>query len=215
MPTPTHSPSRPIRLHWNPVSGHAHRVELFLSLLGLPFERVPVDFMKAEHKSPAFLALNLFGQLPVIEDGDLVLADSNAILTYLALTYDASGTWLPRDAVGAAHVQRWLSIAAGPLAYGPAAARVCVLFGRPVDQAQREAAARLFVVMEKHLSTQDHLAAAHPTIADVALYSYTAHAPEGGVSLAPYPRLRAWLARIEALPGFVDLVRSPVPEATA
>ena len=215
MPTATHSPSRPIRLYWNPVSGHAHRVELFLSLLGLPFERVPVDFMKAEHKSPAFLALNPLGQLPVIEDGELVLADSNAILTYLALAYDAGGVWLPRDAIGAARVQRWLSIAAGPLAYGPAAARVCVLFGRPIDQAPRDAAARLFVVMEKHLSTQDYLAATHPTIADVALYSYTAHAPEGGVSLAPYPQLRAWLARIEALPGFVGLVRSPVPEATA
>lgn len=215
MPTPAHSPSRPIRLHWNPVSGHAHRVELFLSLLGLPFERIPVDFAKAEHKSAAFLALNPFGQLPVIEDGGLVIPDSNAILTYLALTYDVGGSWLPRDALDAARVQRWLSVAAGPLAYGPAAARVGVLFGRPVDQAQRDAAARLFVLMEQHLSAQLFLAAAHPTIADVALYSYTAHAPEGGVSLARYPQLRAWLARIEDLPGFVGLVRSPVAEATA
>ncbi|MEP7298678.1 MAG: glutathione S-transferase [Burkholderiales bacterium] len=211
----THSPSGPIKLHWNPVSGHVHRVELFLSLLGLPFEKVAVDFGKAEHKSPAFLALNPFGQLPVIEDGGLVLADSNAILTYLALAYDADGHWLPRDPVGAARVQRWLSVAAGPLAYGPAAARVCALFGRPIDQAQRDAAARLFKVMEQQLSTQPFLAAANPTIADVALYSYTAHAPEGGVSLAPYPNLGAWLARIEALPGFVGLMRSPVPEATA
>lgn len=210
-----HSPLRPIRLHWNPVSGHAHRVELFLSLLGLPVEKRTVDFLKGEHRSPAFLALNPFGQVPVIEDGELVLADSNAILTYLALTCDAGGSWLPRDAIGAARVQRWLSVAAGPLAYGPAAARVCVLFGRPLDQAQRDAAARLFVVMEKHLATNAFLASAHPTIADIAMYSYTAHAPEGGVSLASYPQLRAWLARIEALPGFVGLVRSPVPEATA
>lgn len=214
-PAPAHSPSRPIRLHWNPVSGHAHRVELFLSLLGLPFEKLPVDFMKGEHKSPAFRALNPFGQVPVIEDGELVLADSNAILTYLALAYDAGGAWLPGDAIGAARVQRWLSVAAGPLAYGPAAARVCMLFGRPLDQAQRDAAARLFVLMEQHLATRAFLAAAHPTIADIAMYSYTAHAPEGGVSLAPYPKLRAWLARIEALPGFVGLMHSPVPEATA
>ena len=204
-----------MRLHWNAVSGHAHRVELFLSLLGLPFEKIAVDFRKAEHKSPAFLAINPFGQLPVIEDGDLVLPDSNAILTYLALAYDAEGSWLPRDPVGAARVQRWLSVAAGPLAYGPAAARACVLFDRPIDQSQRDAAARLFTLMEQQLSTQAFLAAAHPTIADVALYSYTAHAPEGGVSLAPYPKLRAWLARVEALPRFVGLVRSPVPEATA
>ena len=136
----TDSPTRPIRLHCHPLSGHVHRVELFLSLLGLPVEKIPVDLLRAEHKTAPFLALNAFGQVPVIEDGDVVLADSNAILVYLAMTYDSSGQWLPRDAVGAARVQRWLSIAAGPLAYGPAAARVAVVFGRPVDQAPRDAA---------------------------------------------------------------------------
>ena len=214
----THSPDSPlrtIRLHGHPLSGHSHRVELFLSLLNLPFEKVSVDLARAEHKQAAFLALNPFGQLPVIEDGDRVLADSNAILVYLALSFDANGYWLPRDAIGAARVQRWLSVAAGQLAHGPAVARVAVVFGRPVDQAPRDAAARLFVLMEQQLATQPFLAAPHPTIADVALYSYTAHAPEGGVSLAPYPQLRQWLARIEAMPGFVGLVRSAVPEATA
>jgi len=176
---------------------------------------VGVDLSQAEHKSLAFLALNPFGQLPVLEAGDLVLADSNAILVYLALTHDAGGEWLPRDAIGAARVQRWLSVAAGQLAGGPAAARAAVLFGRPIDQAPRDAAARLFALMEQHLTTQPFFAAPHPTIADVALYSYTAHAPEGGVNLAPYPRLRQWLERIEALPGFVGLVHSAVPAATA
>jgi glutathione S-transferase len=209
------SPLRTIRLHGHPLSGHVHRVELFLSLLGLPFEKVKVDMVRGEHKRPDFLALNPFGQLPVLEHGELVLADSNAILVYLALSSDASGRWLPRDATGAAQVQRWLSVAAGQLFSGPAAARVAVLFGRPVDQAPRDAAARLFALIERQLATQAFLAAPHPTIADVALYSYTAHAPEGGVSLAPYPQLRQWLARIEALPGFVGMLRSAVPEATA
>ena len=209
------SPLRTIRLHGHPLSGHVHRAELFMSLLGLPFEKIMVDLTCGEHKQPAFLALNPFGQLPVIEDGDFVLADSNAILVYLALTFDASGRWLPRDAIGAACVQRWLSVAAGQLAHGPAAARVAVLFGRPVEQGPRDAAARLFALMEQQLAAQPFLAAPHPTIADVALYSYTAHAPEGGVSLAPYPQLQQWLARIEALPGFVGMQRSAVPEATA
>ncbi|HEY4068513.1 MAG TPA: glutathione S-transferase [Burkholderiaceae bacterium] len=209
------SPLRPIRLHSHPLSGHVHRVELFLSLLGLPFEKVHVDLACAEQKGPAFLALNPFGQLPVIEDGELVIADSNAILVYLATTYDAGTRWLPRDALGAARVQRWLSVAAGPLAYGPAVARVAVVFGRPVEQAPRDASAQLFGLIEGQLATQEFIAAPHPTIADLALYAYTAHAPEGGVSLARYPRLRGWLARIEALPRFVGLVRSPVPEATA
>ena len=209
------SPLRPIRLHGHPLSGHVHRVELFLSLLGLPFEKVMVDLARGEHKRPAFLALNPFGQLPVIADGELVLADSNAILVYLALAYDASAQWLPRDAMGAARVQRWLSVAAGQLAHGPAAARVAAVFGRPPEQAPRDAAARLFALMDSHLAAQDFLAAPHPTLADVALYTYTAHAPEGGVSLAPYPQLRQWLARIEALPRFVGMTRSALIEATA
>lgn len=197
----------PIRLYQHPLSGHAHRVRLFLSLLHLPFEEVLVDFAKGEQRKPEFLALNPFGQVPVIQDGDITLADSNAILTYLALRYDDSGQWLPRDPVGSARVQRWLSVAAGPLVNGPGNARVNVLFGRPQDERCGEIAAQLFQRMEAHLASSPYLAAAHPTIADIALYSYTSHAPEGGVSLEPYPQLRAWLARIEALPGYVSMVR--------
>jgi glutathione S-transferase len=197
----------PIRLYQHPLSGHAHRVKLFLSLLHLPFDEVLVDFAKGEQRQPEFLALNLFGQVPVIQDGEVTLADSNAILTYLALRYDDSGRWLPRDPVGSARVQRWLSVAAGPLVNGPGNARVNVLFGRPQDERCGEIAAQLFQHMDAHLATSPYLAAAHPTIADLALYSYTSHAPEGGVSLEPYPQLRAWLARIEALPGYVSMIR--------
>lgn len=197
----------PIRLYQHPLSGHAHRVRLFLSLLQLPFDEVLVDFAKGEQRKPEFLALNPFGQVPVIQDGDITLADSNAILTYLALRYDDSGQWLPRDPVGSARVQRWLSVAAGPLVNGPGNARVNVLFGRPQDERCGEIAAQLFQRMESHLASSPYLAAGHPTIADIALYSYTSHAPEGGVSLEPYPQLQAWLARIEALPGYVSMVR--------
>jgi glutathione S-transferase len=198
-----------IRLHRVPLSGHAHRVELMLSLLGLPFESVEVDLAGGAHKTPAFLAMNPFGQVPVIEDGEATLADSNAILVYLATRYDTSGRWLPRDPLGAAAVQRWLSVAAGELVNGPGLARVEVLFKRPRDPQRHRLAARLFEVMEAHLAQQEWLAGTAPTIADIALYTYTAHAPEGGVSLQPYPRLRRWLARIEALPGFVGMRRSP------
>lgn len=209
--TPSH-PARPIRLFHHPLSGHVHRVELFLSLLGLPCEKVAVDFSKGEHRTPAFLARNPFGQLPVIEDGDLTIADSNAILVYLARRYDASGAWLPADAMGAAQVQRWFSVAAGPLASGPGAARVAVLFGRPRAPAPLQTALTLFALMEAHLARQAFLIGAAPTLADISLYSYTAHAPEGGVPLDAYPSLRAWLARIEALPGFVGMRRSPAAE---
>lgn len=196
-----------IHLYQFPLSGHAHRVKLFLSLLRLPFEETLVDLTKGAHKRPEFLALNPFGQVPVIQDGDVTLADSNAILTYLALRYDESGRWLPRDPLGAAKVQRWLSVAAGPLVNGPGDARVNVLFGRPQDERCAQIAAQLFQRLDAHLATSPYLAAEHPTIADIALYTYTSHAPEGGVSLEPYPQLRAWLARIEALPGYVSMPR--------
>jgi len=207
--TDTPKPARPIRLHSFYISGHAHRAELFLSLLGLPFVKTEIDLVRGANKTPEFLALNPLGQVPVIQDGDVTLFDSNAILVYLALRYDPAGRWLPRDPLGAAHVQQWLSLAAGQLASGPARARANALFKRPAEPRCADIAAILFKRMESHLATQDFLAAATPTIADVALYSYTAHAPEGDLSLEPYPKLRAWLARVEALPGFVDVPREP------
>jgi len=207
--------TRPIRLYSYYLSGHAHRAELFLSLLGLPFVKTEIDIVRGDNKTPAFLALNPLGEVPVIQDGDVTIADSNAILVYLALRHDPSGRWLPRDPVGAAHVQQWLSQAAGRLVNGPARARANALFQRPPDPRCPDIAATLFARMESQLATRDWLAAATPTIADVALYSYTAHAPEGGIPLEPYPKLRAWLARVEALPGFVGVPREPAAAQVA
>ncbi|AUF99413.1 glutathione S-transferase [Pseudomonas sp. 09C 129] len=199
-----------IKLYNFPRSGHAHRVELMLSLLGLPFELVFVDLAKGEHKQADFLALNAFGQVPVIDDQGVVLADSNAILVYLARKY-GQGRWLPSDPVGAARVQRWLSVAAGPIAFGPAVARLITVFGaqRNAEEAITRSHALLKVV-EQELTASPYLAGSEPTIADIAGYSYIAHAPEGNVSLADYPQVRAWLARIEALPGFVGMPRTAV-----
>lgn len=198
-----------LRLHGFPLSGHSHRVELMLSLLGLKFKSVQIDLFNGAHKRPEFLAKNPFGQIPVLEDGAVTLSDSNAILVYLASRYDSSRTWLPQEPVAAAQVQRWLSIAAGELAHGPALARLVALFGLPLDAARaKTVAAALYGVLDAHLGTQRFLVGSTPTIADVALYSYTAHAPEGGVSLEPYANVRAWLARIETLPGFVAMQRS-------
>ncbi|PAJ79828.1 glutathione S-transferase family protein [Burkholderia ubonensis] len=198
-------PSVPIRVYSFPLSGHAHRVRLFLSLLGVPFEVVDVDLAAGEQRRPVFLALNPFGQVPVIDDGGIVLSDSNAILVYLAKRY-GDAHWLPDDPAGAAAVQRWLSLAAGPIAAGPAAARLVTVFGAPLDHAQaKRIAVRLFDVIDAEFAKRPFAAGVQPTIADVAAYTYIAHAPEGGVSLDPYPHLRAWLARVEALPGFVGM----------
>ncbi|EKT4484765.1 glutathione S-transferase [Pseudomonas putida] len=202
--------SNPIKLYNFPKSGHAHRIELMLSLLNLPTELVFVDLAKGAHKQPDFLALNPFGQVPVIDDNGTVIADSNAILVYLAKKYD-NGTWLPEEPAAAARVQRWLSVAAGPLAFGPAAARLVTVFGAAFNTDEVIARAHtLLKVIDTELAKAPFLAGSTPTIADIANYSYIAHAPEGNVSLEPYANVRSWLARIESLPGFVPMPRTVI-----
>jgi glutathione S-transferase len=178
---------------------------LFLHLLGLDYAFA--DSPAAVRQSPEFLRLNPLGQIPVLEDEGLALADSNAILVYLTKRYAAGSNWLPEDAIKAARVQRWLSLAAGEIAYGPASARINARFydtGVPAALAQR-LAARVLGSMERELALQAWLAGEEPSIADVACYAYIAHAPEGGIDLAPYPQVRAWIARVQALPGFVPM----------
>jgi len=202
--------SNPIKFYNFPKSGHAHRIELMLSLLNLPTELVFVDLAKGAHKQPDFLALNPFGQVPVIDDNGTVIADSNAILVYLAKKYD-NGTWLPEEPAAAARVQRWLSVAAGPLAFGPAAARLVTVFGAAFNTDEVIARAHtLLKVIDAELAKAPFLAGSTPTIADIANYSYIAHAPEGNVSLEPYANVRSWLARIESLPGFVAMPRTVI-----
>ena len=198
-----------IKLYGFPLSGHSHRVELMLSLLGLPTEFILVDLKHGAHKAPDFLAtINSFGQVPAIDDNGTVLADSNAILVYLASRY-GKGQWLPSDPVGQARVQRWLSAAAGQLHVGPASARLAVVFGAQIDTVDAISRAHaLLQLVKQQLSQSRFLASDQPSIADIAFYTYIAHAPEGNVSLADYPQVRAWLASIEALPGFVGMPRT-------
>jgi glutathione S-transferase len=197
-----------IKLYRHPLSGHAHRVELLLSLLKLPTELVFVDLANGAHKKPEFLAINAFGQVPVIDDNGTILSDSNAILVYLAKKY-GNGAWLSDDPLAAARIQRWLSVAAGQLAYGPASARLITVFGAPLNAEDVIARSHgLLKVMDSELTNNPFLAGATATIADVANYTYIAHAPEGNVSLQAYPNVRAWLERVEALPGFVPMQRT-------
>lgn len=199
------APAAPLRLHRLAASGHCHRVELLLSLLGLPYEVVDLDLRRGDQHQPAFLALNALAQVPVLEDGELVLPESNAILVYLATRYAPEAGWLPRDAVEAAWQQRWFSLSVSLLGPGAASPRYRALTGQPVDPASLALGHRLFALIEDRLARAAFLVADRPMLADLAFYGYTSQAPIGGVSLSDYPRLRAWLARIEALPGFVPL----------
>ena len=205
-----------MRLYSFALSGHAHRVRLFLSLIGSQADVVDLDLGAGEHKTPEFLALNSFGQVPVLIDDEVVLADSNAILVYLAKKFERSD-WLPEAPAQAAQVQRWLSVAAGQIAFGPAAARLVTLFGASFDADTVIARAHAVLrVVDGELTAREWIALpGSPTIADVALYSYIASAPEGNVDLSPYPAVRQWLERVEALPGFVPFQKSAIGLAEA
>lgn len=189
------------------LSGNCYKVRLFLALLGHPYERVPVDFMAGEHKSPGFLKLNPLGQIPVLDDDGVVLRDSQAILVYLARKIGGEA-WLPTDAAGMAEVMQWLSTAANEIVHGPNAARLHQLFGIdtgvPVELV-RERARRALDTLEQHLSQHTWLAQGRPTIADIACFPYVALAPQGGVPLESYPSVGAWIARVKGLPGFVGM----------
>jgi glutathione S-transferase len=197
-----------MKLYHHPLSGHAHRARLFVSLLGLPHELVEVDLAAGAHRTPEFLALNPFGQVPVLDDEGVIIADSNAILVYLAKKAGRTD-WLPDDPEGAAAVQRWLSVAAGEVAYGPAAARLITVFGAAYHPEEVIARAHaLLGKLERHLTGRSWLAGDRPTVADVAIYSYVARAPEGNVDLSGYPAVNEFLRRIEGLPGFVPFAQT-------
>jgi glutathione S-transferase len=198
----------PLTLHGTPTSGHTHRVELLLEMLELSY--VYVAAPAEVRRSDAFLRLNPLRQIPVLTDGDLVLCDSNAILLYLVKRYAPESNWWPDEPVALAHAQRWFSIAAGELKNGPATARLIQRFNAPGDlDAARTIAYGLFDFMNHYLSDRHFLALDTPTLADLACYSYTAHAPEGGIPLAPYPHIRAWLDKVERLPRFKPMPGLP------
>lgn len=197
-----------LTLYDAPISGHAHRVRLFLALLKIEHETVVVDMQANEHKNPDYLKLSPLGQVPTLRDDEIVITDSCAALVYLAKRY-GDKRWLPEDPAGAARVQRWLSTASGELYRGPVLARAVKLYGRKFDyEATKMWSKRLLDWMNSELAGRKWLAASHATIADVAMYSYLRVANEGEVSLDPYPAVTRWLADVEKLDGFIPMTRS-------
>lgn len=209
------SKNEPIKLYRNPKSGHCHRVELMMSLLDLPYETVDLDMANGAHKAPEFLEISPFGQVPAIVDNGIKLSDSIGILTYLEKKYNEGYEWHPKDPVKAAEVQRWLSVSAGEIAYGPCILRLVKVFGADLDyDMAKDKTESLFSVLDLILSERNFLAGDEITLADVAGYSNIALVPEGGVSLDPYPSINAWLARVEAQPRFCAMDSSRIRQAS-
>ncbi len=201
-----------MRLHDNIESGNGYKARLILKLTGRPFTWVGYDTYAGETRTPAFLALNPVGKIPVLElDDGLLLPESNAILWYCA---DGTPN-LPEDPRDRAQVLRWMcfeqyshepfiGVARSWLTHYPEDEKRMALL--PEKQAGgREALA----VMDGHLAEHDWFVGDTYSIADIALYVYTHVAGEGGIELAPYPAVRAWLDRVAAQPGHVPIDWTP------
>lgn len=187
------------------LSGNCYKVRLFAALVGIPLERVPVDLLGGEHKRPPLITLNPWGEVPILEDGEVVLRDSQAILVYLARKTNALD-WLPIEAAPMAEVMQWLSTAADEIRNGPANARLVEKFGVPLDKADTlRRSARILPLLEAHLAQHRWLALDRPTIADCAVFPYVALAPEGGIRLETYPKIRQWIGRMQELPGYIPM----------
>jgi glutathione S-transferase len=200
-----------ITLHDFDLSGSCYKIRLFLNILGLRHERVAVDFANQEHKSAKYLAMNPFGELPVFEDGDLLLRDTQAILVYLATRYDTSRRWYPGDAASMGRIQQWLSTG-GCEVMNASGARLVKCFGYALDLDKLQAGAhRVFRIMDDRLAAQAFLALDHPTLGDIACFPYTALAGEGGIDLSAYPHVLAWIDRLKRLPGFITMPGIPAP----
>ncbi|HED32688.1 MAG TPA: glutathione S-transferase family protein [Gammaproteobacteria bacterium] len=198
-----------MKLYDFPLSGHAHRVRLMLSLLGINYELIHVKLDEAEHLGEAFSQINPFQMLPVINDNGFIVRDSVAIITYLSAKY--APQWYPQDAESIARVQEWLAIATKEIAEGPAAARLVNVFKAELEHDKLiKQSHTLLNIINAHLKDHKWLALDNASIADIAAYTYIAHAPEGDVSLESYPHILSWIQRVEALDGFVPMEKVPV-----
>jgi glutathione S-transferase len=204
-----------LRLHDSASSGNAYKVRLLLAQLGLRCERVEYDIDHGATRTPEFLRTkNADGRVPVLELEDgRCLPQSNAILWYLA-----EGTpYLPSGASDdgpwqRAQVLQWMFWE--QYSHEPNIATVRHWIGHGLEMTAERLAAlpgkrRLGVaaleVMEGHLRDHDFFVGGRYSIADIALYAYTHVAPEGGFDLAPFPAVRAWVARVAAQSGHIRI----------
>ncbi|MGA2756729.1 MAG: glutathione S-transferase family protein [Solirubrobacteraceae bacterium] len=198
-----------LRLYDYAASANCFKVRLALAQLRLPCERVAVDIFAGETLTEEFRAINPARTTPVLEigggDGATYLRESAAILFYLA-----EGTaLLPPGRLARAQVIRWLIIeqtdvipTMGGLRFRLATGRLHA--GDPEARRRFTAATEVLALYDEHLARHDFLAGDAYSIADIAGYAYIHVAPQAGLGFERHPSLRAWLARVEARPGFIN-----------
>ena len=196
-------------------SGNGYKIRLLLAQLELPYRHVELDIMRGESRTPQFLAINPNGRIPVLGLGDgRYLTESDAILWYLA----EGSSYLPAERYARAQVLQWMFFEQYSHEPYVATPRFIVRHlgadsPRRAELPKRLASGReALAVMETHLRQRDFFVGERYTIADIALYAYTHVAEDGGLELAPFPRVRAWLDRVAAQPRHVGLLERPAPQ---
>jgi glutathione S-transferase len=190
-------------------SGNGYKARLALAQLGLEHQIIEIDIEKGESRTPGFLARNPNGRIPVLElENGQFLAESNAILCYLA----EGTTLMPEGRLDRAFVMQWLFFEQYNHEPNVATARYWLRHGhltesrRPLFAQKRVAGYAALGVMEGHLKAQAFFVGGRYSIADIALYAYTHVADQGEFDLGRFPAITAWLARVEAQPGYVPML---------
>jgi glutathione S-transferase len=190
-------------LHGIWLSGPTYKVALMLSLCGEPFDYVHIDLRAGEHKQPAYLAKNRYGQVPCLVEGDAHLCQSASILEYLAETLGKFGGATPMER---ARIREWMYWDFDRLAPGIYRSRAYRAGFRKADAAVQtsysEDGNAALTMLDQELAKGEWLAGGRPTIADIDVYGVVHYAADGGFDLSAFPHISAWKARIEALPGF-------------
>ena len=200
-----------LRLYDFLPSGNGYKVRLLLTQLGIPFERVEVNILKGESRTPEFLKKNANGRIPVLqlESGEF-LAESNAILFY----FSEDTEFLPADRLLRAQVLQWLFFEQYSHEPNIATSRFWISILNKADEhkaaleQKRKAGYAALAVMEQHLDERKFFVGDRYSIADIGLFAYTHVADEGGFDLSHFPAIQAWIERVKAQPNYIPITQS-------
>jgi glutathione S-transferase len=193
-----------VKLYSMALSGNSYKARLGLALMGRDYELVELDWRKGETRTAEFLRINPRGQVPVLQDGDLIVWDSQAILVYLARLYDPK--WLPMETLQLTEVMQWLAVSENEISRGLATVRGAKRYVMEVDMVEgMRWSLRALTVLEQRLGGLDWVAAGQPTIADIACFPYVALCEQGGFDLNDYPSIGKWIRRVKSLDSFVGM----------
>jgi len=193
-------------LYDNKLSRNGYKIRLLAAHAGLKLDRIEIDILKGESRTPDFVAKNVAGRIPVLAlDDGTYLAESDAILYYLA---QGTAFW-PSDVLGQTDVLRWMFFEQNAIECSIGTARFWKKLGRDKERAdafshRMEASLDGLATLDAHLEGREWVATGRFTIADIALYGYVSVAPDAGIDLEDFPSVVAWMRRLEALPGHIS-----------